>query len=126
MYTEHRHHLEQLESVIDQLALDTWTQEVEAWEADNSKPNPFEPRVKREGFVLQASRFTHSACLLAPTQNEVRLALASHESQAVDPMTANQKSIHCEVTGSTMINMGLELEELQYVFSSRQNNLTDT
>jgi hypothetical protein len=45
---EHAHNLHQLESIIDPSQLETWRGEIEAWEADNSKPNPFKPRVKRK------------------------------------------------------------------------------
>jgi hypothetical protein len=48
MRAEHTHHLAQLEGVIDRSVLDVWVKELEAWENDNGKPNPFEPRVKRK------------------------------------------------------------------------------
>ncbi|KAM6489836.1 hypothetical protein JOM56_014648 [Amanita muscaria] len=92
MRAEHTHHLAQLEGVIDRSVLDVWVKELEAWENDNGKPNPFEPRVK------------------PPTQNDIRLELASRDAQAGE---TSRVAIHCEITGSMMIHMGLELEELQ-------------
>jgi hypothetical protein len=94
--------------VIDQSVLDIWVKEIEAWENDNEKPNPFEPRVKRKEFVCGWT--FGSLCLAAPTKNDVRLALASRDAQADE---TNRAAIHCEITGSMMIHMGLELEELQ-------------
>ena len=44
------------------------------------------------------------------TLNEVRLTLASQDAQIVD---AERGVVHCEITGSMMIHMGLELEEQQ-------------
>ena len=46
MHATHTQLLEQLESVINPSVLDIWVKEVKAWEDDNEKPNPFEPRVK--------------------------------------------------------------------------------
>ena len=55
---EHVHNFNQLESVIDPSQLATWRAEIEAWETDNSKPNPFEPREKCELYhTSQASLF---------------------------------------------------------------------
>jgi len=48
---------------------------------------------------------------IVPTQNDVRLALASRDAEMVD---ADQMgAIHCDITGSMMIHTGLELEEQQ-------------
>jgi hypothetical protein len=46
MREEHDYNLQQLESVIDMRTLKRWKVEVEAWESDSTKPNPFEPRGK--------------------------------------------------------------------------------
>ena len=53
----------------------------------------------------------NSLCVTVHTQNEVRLALASRDAEIVgaDPTG----TIRCEITGSLMIHMGLELEEQQ-------------
>jgi hypothetical protein len=54
------------------------------------------------------SNFRHAA----PTQNQVRLALANKDAEIAG---LNDGAIRCDVSASMMINMGLELEELQYV-----------
>jgi hypothetical protein len=107
---EHTHHLEQLESVIPKPLRDEWTKEVEAWEDDSTNPNPLEPRVKGES-CLNATCKLYSPRVTVLTQNEVRLALASRDAEMVSADRTG--AIHCEITGSMMIYMGLELEEQQ-------------
>jgi hypothetical protein len=109
MHAMHTRLLEQLESVINPPVLDVWVKEIEAWENDNREPNPFAPRVKRKRSYLPKEDID-SFYPVAPTQNDVRLALASCDMQVIE---ANQVAIRCAVTGSMMIHMGLELEELQ-------------
>ncbi|KAG1872496.1 hypothetical protein DFJ58DRAFT_677370 [Suillus subalutaceus] len=41
----HREELAELEGAIDASTLALWRADVEAWEEDNTKPNPFESRV---------------------------------------------------------------------------------
>lgn len=50
--SDHKHILGQLEGVIEGSYVETWTTEVEAWEADSAAQNPFERRT--EGKVLAA------------------------------------------------------------------------
>ena len=108
---EHTHNLHQLESIIDPSQLATWRAEVEAWEADNGKPNPFEPRETRKlHLTLHADLFELTST--APTQNQVRLALANKDAAMGG---VNEGAVRCDVSASMMITMGLELEELQYV-----------
>ena len=57
------------------------------------------------------STFSNFMCA-APTQNQVRLALANKDA-AIAGM--NVGAVCCEVSGSMMINIGIELEELQCV-----------
>lgn len=47
---------------------------------------------------------------LEPTLNEVRLALANQNAQRDGD---DHGAVHCEVTASMMLLMGLELEEQQ-------------
>ena len=57
------------------------------------------------------STFSNFMCAV-PMQNQVRLALANKDA-AIAGM--NVGAVRCEVSGSMMINIGIELEELQCV-----------
>ncbi|KAH6916353.1 hypothetical protein BKA70DRAFT_1419261 [Coprinopsis sp. MPI-PUGE-AT-0042] len=71
-----------------------WTKEVQAWERDLSKPNPFVSTSK----VL--------------TQNAVRLKLANEDAAALQE--GSIVPAHGDVTPSTFIRLGIELEEAQH------------
>ncbi|RXW13490.1 hypothetical protein EST38_g12368 [Candolleomyces aberdarensis] len=68
-----------------------WTRAVKAWEADWSKPNPYEP-----------SRASIS-------ESSVRLELAKEDEQALKAGEA--EVLHATVTASLFILQGIELEE---------------
>lgn len=113
----HRLALQELETVLPAAEMETWKEEVESWEKDPyAHENPFAPRVNRMSFNTNYHR---TATLInstsAPTQADIRLALATEESLSLD--TADENTIRSEISPSAMITMGLELEELQYVSS---------
>ena len=56
-HTEHAYNLQQLESVIESSQLEMWRAEIETWETDNSKPNPFEPREKHKMYLTLHADF---------------------------------------------------------------------
>ncbi|KAG1747926.1 uncharacterized protein EDB91DRAFT_1235827 [Suillus paluster] len=74
-------------------ALAQWREQVEAWECDPAKPNPFERRVET---VTMAS---------------VRLELARDDQN--DIQTGTCLALHEDCTPSVLISTGLELEEQQ-------------
>lgn len=80
-------------TVEGKTALEQWTQEIEDWEADKSKPNPLESKVT------------------PVTLSSVRLQLA--EQDASDLQTGSNTPLHAEVTSSVLISMGLDLEQSQ-------------
>lgn len=44
----HGDELAELQSTIDDVSLNAWKSEVEAWEDDSLQPNPFESRIVHE------------------------------------------------------------------------------
>ncbi|KAH7909550.1 hypothetical protein BJ138DRAFT_1197507 [Hygrophoropsis aurantiaca] len=100
---EHRASLEELESTLSANHLAQYTSEMEAWEADRTKRNPFHSRVH------------------APTQSSIRLALAQEEKQELD--NGNNTSLHADVSPSTLISAGLDLQEQQRRLSSQLSGL---
>ncbi|EAU83273.2 hypothetical protein CC1G_12790 [Coprinopsis cinerea okayama7 len=86
-----------------------WGAMVRAWEADNSKPNPYE------------SSSTHM------TASAVRLELAEEDESA--RKEGRLVSAHAEVTPSVFIMQGIELEEaqrrLRYEFNALGDHSTD-
>ncbi|KIK33966.1 hypothetical protein CY34DRAFT_98770, partial [Suillus luteus UH-Slu-Lm8-n1] len=89
----HREELAELEGAIDASTLALWRVDVEAWEEDNTKPNPFESRV------------------VPMTQAMVRLQFAERERR--DLQDGIDSSLHAEISPSVLIANGLELEDQQ-------------
>ncbi|KAI6041640.1 hypothetical protein EDC04DRAFT_2867093 [Pisolithus marmoratus] len=94
---EHRADFEELTRLLelkfpDQLAL--WKQQVEEWENDPSKPNPFE--VKNDGI----------------TQASVCLQLAKEEARQSDD-GSEEFPLHPDITPNILISTGIDLEEQQ-------------
>ncbi|KAG1721861.1 uncharacterized protein EDB91DRAFT_1210239 [Suillus paluster] len=90
---EHSEALAELEKTIQPALIAQWKAEVEAWEEDNSSPNPLE------------SRF-------APvTQAAVRLELTELEAQ--DLQAGINVSLHTDISPSGLITSGMDLEDQQ-------------
>ncbi|KAG2140526.1 uncharacterized protein EDB93DRAFT_1241867 [Suillus bovinus] len=99
---EHRVALYDLEGTIQPALLDEWGTEVEMWEEDNTRPNPFKSK-------------------LAPiTQATVRSQLAELEAQEL--REGINHSLDNNVSPSVLISGGIELEDLQY--NPSRNNLS--
>ncbi|KAG0696381.1 hypothetical protein DFH29DRAFT_1004599, partial [Suillus ampliporus] len=90
---EHCAALDELEGTIQPVLLDEWRLEVEAWEEDNTKPNPFDSRVA------------------SITQAAVRAQLMELEVQELE--AGNDCSLHADVSPSIPISSGIELEDQQ-------------
>ncbi|KAF8449453.1 hypothetical protein L210DRAFT_3609687 [Boletus edulis BED1] len=93
---EHQEDLREFESSLAQQykeQLAKWKEDVEAWEADMSKPNPFEVR---SHFISQAS---------------VRLSLA--QCDALRIAESSEPPIHPDVSPSVLISTGIDLEDQQ-------------
>lgn len=64
--------------------------------------------------ILYISRMSDSQSHLpAPTQKDIRLALARQDAATI--ARGEESVVRSEISGGMMINMGLELEDLQYV-----------
>ncbi|KAG1794534.1 uncharacterized protein HD556DRAFT_1431905 [Suillus plorans] len=88
---EHCDALCELEGTIQAVLLDEWRLEIEAWEEDDTKPNPFESRV-------------------APiTQTAVRAQLVELEAQEL--RAGVDSSLHMDVSPSILISSSIELED---------------
>jgi hypothetical protein len=86
---------QELEATIQPEQLATWEVAVEAWEADPAKPNPYEMVVK------------------TPTQAAIRKQLAEEEAKALEE--GKDFSLSDEVSPSSLIASGIDLESEQYV-----------
>ena len=86
---------QELESSLKPEQVAPWKVAVEAWEADPSKPNPYEITTK------------------TPTQALVRKQLAEEEAKALEE--GKDFSVTDEVSPSNLIAWGIDLESEQYV-----------
>ncbi|KAG1778659.1 hypothetical protein EV702DRAFT_1219217 [Suillus placidus] len=93
MHHTHQQFLESYTMTFPPATIRTWSKAVEDWEADMSKPNPY-----RECTTLA----------------DIRLQLANEDAVAV---RQGDISMH-EVTPSTFLINGLELEEQQYTLAA--------
>ncbi|KAJ6613762.1 hypothetical protein B0H10DRAFT_2222001 [Mycena sp. CBHHK59/15] len=87
--------LEDLELSLPRTAVEEWTREMEAWEADASQPNPFKPRVQHK------------------TMQAVRLAMAEEVKEEMDLDVLEGLVVRDDMHPTEMVSMGLQLEELQ-------------
>ncbi|KAJ6457468.1 hypothetical protein DFH09DRAFT_1063427 [Mycena vulgaris] len=91
--------LEELEESLRNLgagdALEEWRAEVEAWEEDAQKPNPFASRVKQKTVL------------------DVRREMAEEVEKEMDEDQMGGLAVSEEMHATEMIGMGLQLEELQ-------------
>ncbi|KAG1883671.1 hypothetical protein F4604DRAFT_1878922 [Suillus subluteus] len=91
--SNHQRKLIKLEGCMQMEDISQWRDEVEAWEQDCTKTNPFKVQVAPE------------------TQATIRLELARIE--AKDLETGNNISLHADVPPSILISSGIDLEEQQ-------------
>ncbi|KIL54859.1 hypothetical protein M378DRAFT_91785, partial [Amanita muscaria Koide BX008] len=92
----------QLSDVLDPQQVSVWSDEVQAWEADATQPNPFRPRLNE------------------PTQAEVHLKLAQKDMQDILKNGSMINPVNCHISPSAMINMGLELEDARCQAQSQE------
>ncbi|KAF8886390.1 hypothetical protein BD779DRAFT_1673299 [Infundibulicybe gibba] len=86
----------QFEAGLPRAYVDQWSCELNAWELDHTAPNPYQQRINN------------------PTQDAVRRALANEEAE--NNQTAHV--LHANVSASSLISMGLDLEEQQQQFAN--------
>ena len=86
---------QELEEVIDERMLAQWKQELEEWERDSSKPNPFEIKVNK------------------PTQATIRRQLAEEERLMLNQ--GQDFSLDDQMSPSALIFMGIDIEANQCV-----------
>ncbi|KAG1725657.1 hypothetical protein EDB19DRAFT_1897750 [Suillus lakei] len=92
---DHQRELLELESCLQAQDLSEWRIDIEAWELDCTKPNPFKVRVAPE------------------TQASVRLELARIEATELESGT--NISLHVDVPPSVLISSAIDLEDQQYL-----------
>ncbi|KAI0261418.1 hypothetical protein BC834DRAFT_830320, partial [Gloeopeniophorella convolvens] len=93
---------DQLDDVFDPKLTEEWRKDVEAWEVDGSRPNPYD-----EKFV-------------ATSLDDVRLELAKQESEEA---ARGIYSLH-QTTVSMLLDVGLDLEEQQRIIASNVPSCT--
>ncbi|KAH7919139.1 hypothetical protein BV22DRAFT_1134058 [Leucogyrophana mollusca] len=95
--------LQELEAALPEQDVKAWRIEVEAWENDQSQPNPYETKVE------------------TITQAAVRLQLAKDEAQELQE--GRNPSVHVDVSPSVLIANGLDLEDQQRRLRELRNAL---
>ncbi|KAJ7572679.1 hypothetical protein C8J56DRAFT_806785 [Mycena floridula] len=80
--------------------LQQWKAEVEAYEQDNTAPNPYAPRARHQLMHPDS-----------PTVGAIRLILLQEEAESLQNDVG---LIRSDISSSSMIQMGLEFEEQQY------------
>ncbi|KAG1762145.1 hypothetical protein EDD22DRAFT_979916 [Suillus occidentalis] len=110
---DHRAALQELEGSIKSsemgaAAIAEWQNEVKAWEADRTKPNPFDSRIvgashQSVSWVVSHYHFSEM------TQPAVRLALAQQDARELE----DGISLHTEVTPSVLISTAIDIEHAQ-------------
>ena len=105
---------EQLESSLPLNALKQWQEEVEAWERDPSKSNPFEQMVTSAYKTSRASFRKTDNFLTAPTIAAVRRELAEQEAKLL--AAGQDYTQDSSVSPSIFISSALEIEAEQYVY----------
>lgn len=108
---EHCAALDELEATIQPGLLDEWRLEVEAWEEDNTKPNPFDSRVTCESSLVSSAALADHCSAI--TQAGVRAQLVELEAQELE--AGNDCSLHADVSPSILISSGIELEDQQCI-----------
>ncbi|EIW74480.1 hypothetical protein CONPUDRAFT_67415, partial [Coniophora puteana RWD-64-598 SS2] len=93
MSEEHGAVLADMEDNIPEVELKAWTDEVQTWEDDHSKPNPFESKAK------------------SPTLPQTRLKVARED--ALELAKHPGLSPHSEITPGSLVSAALDLEEQQ-------------
>jgi hypothetical protein len=107
--------LRELESVImleEPSSLAEWKIQLEEWEQDRSKPNPYE--AKTDSTSCSTAFSGHSLLTIsisAMTQATVRLHLAKEDSRLLNQ--GLRPVLHDEITPSILISTGIDLEEQQ-------------
>ncbi|KAG2054496.1 hypothetical protein BDR06DRAFT_1049485 [Suillus hirtellus] len=91
---EHVNNLTNFEASLATDELAKWRKDIEAWEEDRSRPNPFEDRA-----------------MTTMTQAAVHLALSMAEATEIE--RSNDVSLHDDISPSVLISSGLELEDQQ-------------
>ncbi|KAF8873430.1 hypothetical protein BD779DRAFT_1613676 [Infundibulicybe gibba] len=86
----------QFESGLPKAAVEQWRCKLNAWESDHNAPNPYQQRINN------------------PTKDAVRRALADEETR--DDQVAY--ILHADISASSLISMGLDLKEQQFVHTS--------
>lgn len=106
---------EEFHNALPPNSTNEWRKAVELWEADPAQTNPFAATAPCE--YCSVPSMTHVALsnlhtfITAVTQASVRLQLAEEEQARI---TAGEAFLaHTDMSASTMINVGLELEEQQ-------------
>jgi hypothetical protein len=94
-----------------------WKAMVLAFELDNTKPNPFELKVK--GMMLFLGRRRRTNQFSGLTEAQVRLQFSKEEDAEI---ARGVPSVH-DVSPSSFVAAGLDLEEEQYVHAMAPDDL---
>ena len=109
---------EQLSSVLDPREVSVWLAEVEAWEDDNSHPNPFQSRSSSMLIIGHNGHYSPNFFF--------RFVSSRRSSQATQQdateLQIDGMSVPTDISPSAMIHMGLGLEELQLSRLSLSHN----
>ena len=86
-----------------------WEEEVKAWEADPSRPDPYYVTVQG-AYMLSYPSISYLTPDAGPTQTEIRRKIAEEESK--ESAQSGYTALH-DVTPSGFVSEGLSIEEQQ-------------
>jgi len=110
MKTKHRSLLNRFTVKLSPDIVQQWMDMIDAWEGDHTRPNPYEePRSGASNFSTPMSR--NLKHISGTTMAQVRLKFAQEE---LEEAKKGIEPLH-EITTNAFIQVGLELEEQQYV-----------
>ncbi len=113
---KHVQTFKQFKASLPQASVEQWTDMVTAWEdAPLTARNPFEYKRSREFCSLQ-DVLAHADTLEDVTQAALRVILA--EEDAEDIRQGRASALHQYYSSSTLVVVGMEIEDVQYVPSA--------
>jgi hypothetical protein len=106
---EHLLAFEEFNAALPAASTKEWTACIEAWELDNTKPNPFHAKLASQLFVRIS--YCYSLFGTAISEHRVRLQLA--EEDKAELASGRSIVIHNNVTPGMLVTQGIELETQQ-------------
>lgn len=111
MREKHRSIFEQFSSTFPPQTVQKWENMISEWKIDKSKPNPYKEPPSCTHCYSPFSLLAYNVCCSATTLQDVRLELAKDDAASSAQGVISPHNI----TLTTFLTTGLDLEEQQYV-----------